>query len=1101
VLAGVTRPATAQASRSALQAAARTAGAVAAALACVCLAAANSGAPSVKFDLPAAAAEKSLRLFSRQAGVEVVFASSVARGVRTRPVKGEMPPRAALDAMLTGTGLVVFEDSTGAFSIRRDPPQPRKPEPSTTAADPLPDSVKKNEANPTPPQTMKNNSLLARITAGVALAAGSASMAQVAPALNPPPANGETTIELSPFLVTADADDTWLATSTLAGSRLNTPLRDTGASISVLTSEFLRDLGAIDLEEVAGYAVNIHFDTNEGTNVNDNWALQGYDTARVKIRGVAATVTRNYFRWGLQTDSYNADRIEENRGPNSILFGIGSAGGVVNTLTKRANLGRDFRRVGFTVGSYGSYRGTVDLNQRVLDGRLGVRVNAVHSEQGNYRHHAFNDTQRLHLASTWQVRDRTRLRLDYEIGRIENIGMRPAPAFDGVGSWLAVGAPTIATVQTGNLPAQGITRYSTSQRRLTYVENLGAVYNYQGQNRATGNSDVILDQNLASFRVNPVGPYNRRDANLQNLSLFFEEKLAERTFLELSHNLQIANRDSFVAGLGRTENATLYADPHLFLPDGSPNPYAGALMFEGGRWNTTINRQKSHNTRLMLSHEMDFGKWGNYRLAGMGEYEWRKERVRNWVEAWEGRPFSTAPENDQNQVWRRFYVTPGDWATYHSGTGPMAGLLQGVPDPTNPARTLNSTWVPFSQNSQRDPYENQTTLLFGGHARYFAGRLVLGFGFRQDELKLRAAQAQRHPVTNEWSVDHAEIEVEREKYKGSTRTLGAVGHATRNISVFYNYSNSLDVPNTQHRILPDGRTPPTSEAQGHDFGLGLSFFDGRLSARANRFTVDMIGATGGGFSGTLDNPTVLNNRVLSALVNNGVISQQVADERDFTTNQSTIDRKIEGYEFNMSGALTKNWRLQVSYSYTDGYDSNIGPEVKAWFAEAKPWYLQYGDVMTSVEGSGGQSLTVAQLVAQWEADVQRLRWVREGDLILGNRKHKYSVFTRYSFDRGPLKGLYVGGGYRRQGKAPLGFDSAEQLQWGKPQGEADGLLGYRFRGKKWFLKSGPSVQLNVRNLLDRTDPRVTTLSSDSTRVRRAVIIPPRSWRLTANFEF
>jgi outer membrane receptor protein involved in Fe transport len=263
----------------------------------------------------------------------------------------------------------------------------------------------------------------------------------------------------------------------------------------------------------------------------------------------------------------------------------------------------------------------------------------------------------------------------------------------------------------------------------------------------------------------------------------------------------------------------------------------------------------------------------------------------------------------------------------------------------------------------------------------------------------------------------------------------------------------------------------------------------------------MIGATGGGFGGTLDNPTTLNNRVLNALQAAGVITSAEADTREFTTNQATLDQKLEGYEFNLTGALTKNWRLTLNYSYSDGYDSNIGPEVKVWAAETLPWYRRWPNVVTAVVGSNGELMTVEQVVAQWEADVQRLRWVREGDLILGNRKHKYGVFTRYSFDRGPLKGLAGGGGFRYQSRAPMGFDANTRLLYSKSQGEADAFLNYRIRGRWGVLKNGLSLQLNVRHLLDEKKPRITTLREDGVRVSRAVVLAPRSWRLSANFDF
>jgi len=130
-----------------------------------------------------------------------------------------------------------------------------------------------------------------------------------------------------------------------------------------------------------------------------------------------------------------------------------------------------------------------------------------------------------------------------------------------------------------------------------------------------------------------------------------------------------------------------------------------------------------------------------------------------------------------------------------------------------------------------------------------------------------------------------------------------------------------------------------------------------------------------------------------------------------------------------------------------------------------------------------------------------LRWVREGDLILGNRRHKYSVFTRYGFERGPLKGLAAGAGYRYQSKAPTGFDVQSRLLYSDPQGEADAFVSYRLRSQRGFLKNGVNLQLNVKNLLDETEPRVTTLSGDGIGVRRALVVAPRSWRLTASFDF
>ena len=67
----------------------------------------------------------------------------------------------------------------------------------------------------------------------------------------------EDIIELTPFEVSASSDVGYRATSTLAGSRLNTDLKDVAAPISVLTAEFLEDLGATDIESAMAYVVGI----------------------------------------------------------------------------------------------------------------------------------------------------------------------------------------------------------------------------------------------------------------------------------------------------------------------------------------------------------------------------------------------------------------------------------------------------------------------------------------------------------------------------------------------------------------------------------------------------------------------------------------------------------------------------------------------------------------------------------------------------------------------------------------------------------------------------------------------------------------------------
>lgn len=85
-----------------------------------------SAAPATRsFRIPAGDAEATLREFSKQAGVQIIFDVDKVSGVKTAAVRGELTPRAALDQMFAGTRLVAAQDEkTGALTVRRENTDP-----------------------------------------------------------------------------------------------------------------------------------------------------------------------------------------------------------------------------------------------------------------------------------------------------------------------------------------------------------------------------------------------------------------------------------------------------------------------------------------------------------------------------------------------------------------------------------------------------------------------------------------------------------------------------------------------------------------------------------------------------------------------------------------------------------------------------------------------------------------------------------------------------------------------------------------------------------------------------------------------------------------
>src|ERR1043166_6621235 len=162
-------------------------------------------------------------------------------------------------------------------------------------------------------------------TVGLALALSAIAVAQSTPPAprSIPPAE-EDPIVLTPFTVNTSLDRGYQAENTLSGSRLNSSLNDTPASVSVFTKEFLQDVGLTELRELVEYSVSATLNFNDtGAETNANPYVNATAlTRKIDIRGINSSQGLDYFQSITPDDSYRIGRYAESRGPNGILFGI-----------------------------------------------------------------------------------------------------------------------------------------------------------------------------------------------------------------------------------------------------------------------------------------------------------------------------------------------------------------------------------------------------------------------------------------------------------------------------------------------------------------------------------------------------------------------------------------------------------------------------------------------------------------------------------------------------------------------------------------------------------------------------------------------------------
>ncbi len=212
---------------------------------------------------------------------------------------------------------------------------------------------------------------------------------------------------MSPFQVTTTRDYGYRASNSIAGTRLDMPIRDIALNIQVFTKDLTDDLVISDQTNLERYNAAV---VNGGADVqSDNVIQQAYNA--FLFRGFVQN-------WGLRdgireydpVDSQGLARVEVVKGPAAALYGLSYAGGVMNSITKQVDMGKNFGSVRLMTSDEGGFRYTVDANYagRAGDGRFGVRFNGAYATTQDKRDHSDGRTEFSQVNLQWQpLRDTT----------------------------------------------------------------------------------------------------------------------------------------------------------------------------------------------------------------------------------------------------------------------------------------------------------------------------------------------------------------------------------------------------------------------------------------------------------------------------------------------------------------------------------------------------------------------------------------------------------------------------------------------------------------------------------------------------------------------
>jgi outer membrane receptor protein involved in Fe transport len=304
----------------------------------------------------------------------------------------------------------------------------------------------------------------------------------------------EEAIVLSPFEVSSRKDTGYQATETLAGTRIRTDLKDVASSIQVITKEFLQDVGATDTGTLLQYTTNGEVAGTRGTYLGQGNATSVDETANLRnpatanrVRGLAAADnTRDFFITDIPWDSFDVDRIDLQRGPNAILFGLGSPAGIINASTHNAEF-RQFGSVEARTGSYGGFRSSIDLNQELVPKVLAIRLDGMWDNHKYEQKQAFQHDKRFfgtlrYDPDLFKRHDfHTSIKLKFENGDIKADRPRSLPPYDSITPWFVPDAATPAarTPDTGLGKLTVPNGYALGSNAAAFFPWLGGYANQQ----------------------------------------------------------------------------------------------------------------------------------------------------------------------------------------------------------------------------------------------------------------------------------------------------------------------------------------------------------------------------------------------------------------------------------------------------------------------------------------------------------------------------------------------------------------------------------------------------------------------------------------------
>ena len=932
------------------------------------------------------------------------------------------------------------------------------------------------------------------------------------------------TVLLTPFEVSTNKDVGYAAGNTLSGGRVDTPLAITPGSISVMTKEFMQDFNVTNMNDAGSWMIGVDL----GTAV-PNSNPTGESVYQNIIRG-APTANNFPTRDGVinfgAADSYNTDRFEFQRGPDTSMFGDGGPGGRQGSQSKRSSFNRTSTALSVQGDSWNGFRHTLDYSKGWE--RFGVRLNALYQDAPGYAAGTDKTKKAWTLSTNAQLTKNTTVLASYERMNDWN-HLWSITNGDAQAAWDSTTINNDNSALLGNdntlLNAQGLERMTvaangTATNMFVYNFGTGDMQDYGGNQYRTRGIGSLGPNLRIPYKGNPyllAIPSRRKPLAGMNpkFAAAPRDNMAKRDSDTAAINLQHRIGNLFLQ-VGYTkndfDNNTIWSntspnayiiDVNKVLPNGQLNPKF-LRPFTDVEQNNIYSQDAIQSYQGIATYKFFVPKWWDYKQQLSVTTEHRNTQSEGATRAWRriDNPVQADPYNNANRFFYRVYwddpkaklstiltdpnkIGFGKWAYVEGGGGGNGKDSVTLRKLDHYALTSQSAFfkeklaltASYSQDKVGVDFQGRVsspTLLAGSTGAAGGYKNVLGVNNIPGSHFIRNVSVHSAAVGTVF-------------YPFQFKGEGALRTFLSPLGFVFNFAENTEPPTANNPSpLISGIAPPLTHSRTKDYGLRYSIPGGIAYLTLSHYHTNQIDNIGNG-QGVFGSSTDITNIWINMGYTDPKLTTTTAGSGFNYSDPAS--RRLEGWEAELTANPTRNITMLINYSHPLVYTMKDSVDRKAYVAANR---AQWDAGAKATQGQVLNGKTILDPVAIQNALTNidnSLAGIASGVLEDGANVHRINLTGAYRFNEGTLKGLGFNAGVQYRSHMKAGSRDT-RLKFGLPDSatptatqNTQAAWDYLWTPSYWkhtltaganythrFGKQNWRFQLNVTNLLDEGDP-------------------------------